>query len=187
MTNLLIGMTGSIGMLNAPSYLAAISEKFPQLKLIMTHSATQFIPKTSLLMFTDGIYTHEFPISKENMMHVELARWADIFIILPASAHVLSQTAHGSADSLLSATILAYEKKIIFFPNMNSAMWKNKGLQRNVSLIREYGNAVIEPLEQPSYEYASKRLELHPVMPSVDAILSFLYLEEELLLTSQEL
>lgn len=181
MAKLLIGMTGSMGMLNAPNYLAAISQHYPQLKVILTHSASHFIPKESLSIFTEGIYTHEFPISKDNMMHMELARWADIFIVLPASAHVLSQTAHGNADTLLSSTILAYEKKIIFFPNMNSAMWKNKILQRNVSLIRDNNHIVVEPIEKPAYEYASRQFEIAHVAPSIDSILSFIHLEKELL------
>lgn len=181
MAKLLIGMTGSMGMLNAPSYLASISQEYPQLKVIMTKSANEFIPKQSLAMFTDGIYTSEFPISKDNMMHMELARWADIFIIFPASAHVLSQAAHGMADTLLSACILAYEKRITFFPNMNSAMWKNKILQRNVSILRENDHVVVEPLERLAYEYASRQFEIGHVMPTVESILSFIHLEKEIL------
>jgi phosphopantothenoylcysteine synthetase/decarboxylase len=180
MTKLLIGMTGSMGMLSAPIHLMEMRQHFPQIKIIMTHSATQFIPKESLAMFTDGIYTTEFPISKENWMHIELARWADIFIVLPASANILSQAAQGSADSLLSATILAYEKKIIFFPNMNSAMWRSKALQRNVTLLKEDQHEVISPLERLAFEYASRSFEVNHVMPTIESIISIIKLQEEL-------
>lgn len=180
MSRLLIGITGSIGILSMPNYLMELRQHYSELKIIMTHSATQFIPKETFRMFTDGIYTNEFPLSKENMMHVELARWSDLFIIMPASANVLAQSANGLADSLLSATILAYEKKVIYFPNMNSSMWKSKAVQRNVNLIREFNHTVVNPLEQPSYTYASGKIEINHIMPSIDSVLSILKLEEEL-------
>jgi phosphopantothenoylcysteine decarboxylase / phosphopantothenate---cysteine ligase len=183
MTKLLIGMTGSMGMLAMPSHMMTLGQHFSDIKVIITHSATQFIPKESLSMFCDGIYSTEFPISSSNMMHMELARWAELFIVLPASANILTKAAHGFADTLLSATILAYMKKIIFFPNMNSAMWNNKALQRNIALLHEDGHKVIPPLLRPAFEYASRQVELNHVMPSIESILSILKLEEELELT----
>lgn len=182
MTRLLVGMTGSLGILAMPSYLLEMRQHFSELKIIMTHSATQFIPKETFRMFSDGIYTNEFPLSKENMMHMELARWGDLFVVLPASANILAQTAQGLADTLLSATVLAYEKKVIYFPNMNSSMWNSKAVQRNVNLIREYQHVVINPMEQRSYVYASGEIEMNHVMPSVETVLSFLMLEEDLIL-----
>lgn len=180
MTRLLIGMTGTVGILSMPSYLLTLRQHFSEIKLIMSHSATQFIPKDTLGMFVNGVYTHEFPFSNENMIHMELARWAEMFVILPATANVLSKAAYGMADTLLNATILAYEQKIIFFPNMNSAMWRNKALQRSVSLLKEDGQMVVEPLERPAFEYASKTIEVHHVLPSIESVLSILKLEEEL-------
>ena len=180
MVNLLIGITGSYGIMALPPYLLELRQHYDQLKIIMTKSATEFIPMETFRGFTNGIYTREFPLSKENMMHVELARWAQLFIILPATANVLAQAAHGIADTLLSATILAYENPITFFPNMNTSMWKNKAVQNNVKLIREYGHKVVDPIEQLSFEYASQELEMNHTLPSVESVLSLLKLEEQL-------
>lgn len=180
MTKLLIGMTGTLGMLSIPSYLFVLSQHFQNIKIIMTYSATQFIPYRSLSMFSNGIYTREFPLSQDNMSHIELARWAELFIVLPATAHIISQSAHGFADSLLSTTILAYERKVIFFPNMNSSLWRSKALQRNIALLKEMGHSVIDPIEKPAFEYASRQIEVNHVLPSIDSVLSILQLETEL-------
>ncbi|QLH35168.1 MAG: hypothetical protein HWD61_02655 [Parachlamydiaceae bacterium] len=61
MTRLLIGMTGTVGVLTMPPYLLALRQHFSEIKLIMTYSATQFVPKESFGMFVNGVYTHEFP------------------------------------------------------------------------------------------------------------------------------
>lgn len=180
MAKLLIGITGSYGVMALPAYLLELCQHYDQLKIIMTHSATQFIPMESFRRFTSGIYTSEFPLSKDNMIHIELARWAELFIVLPATAYVLAQTAHGIADTLLSTTILAYESPIIFFPNMNSSMWRNKAVQNNVRRVRDYGHKVINPIEQLAFEYASQELEMNYTLPSVESVLSILKLKEEL-------
>lgn len=177
MTKLLIGITGSFGVLAMPSYLVEMRRYFPDTKLIMTYTATQILPKESLSAFCEGIYTSDFPLSRQNMGHIELARWAELFIVLPATAHLLAEVAHGSAGSLLTAAILAYEGSVLFFPNMNSAMWKKRALQRNVSLLEEDGHRIIRPLERPAFEYASREIEMNYVMPSVESVLSILHLE----------
>lgn len=179
MTKLLVGMTGSLALLSMPSYLSMFRKHFSHLKIIMTHTAIQLIPKETFSMFSDGIYTEEFPLSRENMGHVELARWADLFVILPATAHLLFQAAHGDAGTLLSATLLAYERRAIFFPNMNAAMWKKAAVQKNISLLQEEGHKVISPLERPAFEYASREIEMNPVLPSPESVVSILKLEIE--------
>ncbi|WP_075884034.1 flavoprotein [Candidatus Protochlamydia sp. W-9] len=180
MTKLLVGMTGSMGMLSMPPYLLMLREYFSEIKIIMSHSATHFLPTATLSMFSNGIYTNEFPISNENMMHIELARWAELFVVIPATANVLSEAAQGMAGTLLTTTILAYEKKIIFIPNMNSAMWRNKALQRNILLLEQDNHMIVPPLERPSFEYASRSIEVNHVMPTPETILSILQLEIEL-------
>ncbi|MDR3624200.1 MAG: flavoprotein [Chlamydiales bacterium] len=176
-TKVLIGITGSISVLLLPNYLLEIYKHFPRLKIILTHTASQFIPKESLHILSEGIYTHEFPLSKENMNHIELARWADVFIIIPATADILARAAHGMADTLLAATILAYQKKVLFVPNMNRAMWQNKAVQRNVQLLIDDGHKIIQPIIKEAFEYASRQFEINPVLPSIESIMSILQLE----------
>lgn len=180
MARLLIGITGSLGVIAMPAYLLTLRQYFTEIKIIMTHTATHFIPKETMEMFSEGIYTNEFPLSKANMSHVELARWASVLAVIPASANILAQTAYGFTNTLLSATIMAYKKRVIFFPNMNSAMWEKKALQRNLSIIKEDGHLIINPLERPAFEYASRQVEINHVMPPPESVLSILKMEDEL-------
>lgn len=180
MTRLLVGISGSLGVLSMPSYLVAIRSAFPELKVIMTHSATHFISAETLNLIVPEVYTKEFPLVKGQMGHIELARWADLFVILPATAHLLSQVAQGAADTLLTAAVLSYEREVIFFPNMNKAMWANPAVQRNVRTIASWGHRVVPPIEKLAFESASSQLEVHPVMPSVESVISLLKLETEI-------
>lgn len=177
---LLIGISGSVAILALPQYLMNVAMEFPNLKIIMTHTATQFIPQSSFSMFSKGVYSKEFPLSPENMSHIELARWADLFVVIPATAHLLSEVAHGAAGSLLTATIMAYEKGVIFFPNMNSMMWNKKAVQRNVRILEEDGHRIIPPIERMGFEYAAKEVRNGLSLPSVESVLSILQLEVEM-------
>ncbi len=179
MTRLLIGISGSLGVLAIPSYLVAIKESFPNTRVIMTRSAAEFIPKETISLLIDEVFCEELPLSTGCRGHVELARWADLFIALPTTAHLLSQVASGSADTLLTATILSYKKEVIFFPNMNSAMWESKAVQRNVLTIREDGHEVVSPKKKPAFESASKKIEEHPVLPEILSVISFLKKKQE--------
>ncbi len=179
--NLLIGISGSMSVLSLPPYLSALRAEFSSIKIIMTRSATEFIPSSSFSMFSDGIYTNEFPVSEKNLTHVELARWADIFFILPATAHLLFQVANGAADNLLSATIMAYKGEVILFPNMNKAMWDKAAVQRNVRQIEADGGRVVSPIEQMGFEYASREIRPNLLIPSVDSVLSLIKTELEVM------
>lgn len=177
--NLLVGISGSIATLSTPEYLNVLREEFPNMKLIMTRSASQFIPQSSLSMFAKGTYSSEFPLQEGKPNHVELARWADLFIVLPSTAHLLAQVAHGMADTLLSATILSFDDQVIFFPNMNKSMWIKPSTQRNVSLVEEDGHRVVQPLEREAFEYASKEKRPNLLLPSSESVLSILKLKCE--------
>ncbi len=173
--NLLIGITASIGVLNMPIYLQFLREEFPNLKVIMTQCSEFFIPKNSMALITDEIFTNMFPMpEKRNNSHVSLSRWADIFIVLPATAHIIAQAANGLANSLLSATILSHNKPVIFFPNMNSNMWENPATKRNVDLLKQYGHIIVSPIKQMGFEYASgknKEDEFMPFPPEISKII----------------
>ena len=152
---LLMGITGTIGVMLVPTYLHALREKFSEIKIIMTETASTFISKESISLIVEDVHTSIFPSYKGEMNHVQLARWADLFFILPATANILGQVAHGLASSLLTAAVLAHEQPIFFFPNMNKYMWNNQALQKNLKLLEEHGHKIISPVERVSYEHAS--------------------------------
>ncbi|WP_323163487.1 flavoprotein, partial [Streptococcus pneumoniae] len=77
---------------------------------------------------------------EEVVPHVFLPYESDLLLILPATANVIGKIANGIADDLVTATVLNFNKKIIFCPNMNSTMWDNHIVQRNVSILKELGH-----------------------------------------------
>jgi phosphopantothenoylcysteine synthetase/decarboxylase len=176
---LLIGVTGAIGTLTVPSYLHAIREKFSAIKIITTEAAESFIPKKSLSLIVDDVHSSLFPSSKGDMTHVQLARWADLFIVLPATAHVIAQAAHGLAGSLLTLAILAHGNPVLFFPNMNKYMWENRATQRNVNMLREDGHHIISPIDRISYEHSSGERNTGKHLPTPSEIINILESELE--------
>ncbi|MBM7662709.1 phosphopantothenoylcysteine decarboxylase/phosphopantothenate--cysteine ligase [Bacillus mesophilus] len=139
--NVLLGLTGSINLANIHSYIAAMQHSFGcRIHIMMTPSAQTFIPASTLTHSIDG---HVFVDLSEKggfkMPHVELTHWADLIVILPASANTIAKTAHGFSQDIVSATVLASESPTLFFPSMYIGMWRKKSVQRNVEMLREDG------------------------------------------------
>jgi len=151
---LLIGASGSIGIVNLPAYLVVFRKLrlMREVKVIMTEPAAHFIPASTIELFADGVYTDLSDRSSAGkVLHLELARWAELFVILPASADLIGKAAHGIATDLLSTTILGAESPLVFLPNMNPVMYNKRSVQRNVRLLQEDGHLVIEPEIQQGY------------------------------------
>ncbi|MBN2908804.1 Mersacidin decarboxylase [Polycladomyces sp. WAk] len=136
--NLLVGVSGSISVLGLPSYLSMFSYYFKAVKVVMTPSADRLIPRETVNLLCSGAYTDEKELFKE-VSHVELARWADVFIVLPATANILGQAAHGLGNNLLTTVILAYPDPILYFPNMNERMWKKTTKRQDAGTRRGSG------------------------------------------------
>jgi phosphopantothenoylcysteine synthetase/decarboxylase len=97
--------------------------------------------------------------------HIELARWGEMFVILPATANVIGQAANGLATNLLTTTILASPRPVIFCPNVHPEMWNKAAVERNVDTLREDGHTVIEPEVAVSYEVDSGEMSESFVVP----------------------
>ncbi|MEV0390016.1 flavoprotein [Nonomuraea sp. NPDC050643] len=163
--NLLIGACGAANVMNLPSYLLAL-RRLPALRVqvIMTATAATFLPPRTVRLVSDAVFCEG-----ENNFdpgHARLARWADHFIVLPATAHVLAQAAQGCAGSLLTATLLAYQGAAIFFPSMNAAMWSKPPVQRNVLQLRADGHHIAGPVMTPCWEIAGESLRTGPGLPA---------------------
>lgn len=171
---LLVGVSGSISAAGVPAYLGLFRAHFKEVKVIMTEKAHELFPVSTMSLFCDEIYMDEKPQIDKKMGHVELARWADLFIVIPATANVLGQAAHGIATNLLTTTILACPHPVIYCPNMNALMWEKKVTQRNVELLREDGHHVVEPTRKMAYEVASGALKPNYILPSGQEIIDFM-------------
>ncbi|MCR8966193.1 Mersacidin decarboxylase [Brevibacillus halotolerans] len=162
---LLVGLSGSSAVLGLSDYLGVFRNIFKEVKVIMTESATKLIAPSTILLFCDEVFIDEDLGLEKKMNHVELARWADLFIILPATANVIGQAANGIAQNLLTSTILASPNPVMFFPNMNRLMWTKKVVQRNVSQLKEDNHIVVTPLEAMAYEIASGTMQSNYILP----------------------
>lgn len=156
---LLVGVCGASNVLNLAAYLMALRAAGPavDIRVVLTRAAAAMLPPTSVRMICEQTYCDG--LDELSVNHVALARWADRMAILPCTANMLSQAAHGLASGLLSSTLLAFEGPRIFFPCMNSAMWRAPSVRRSVRLLRADGGLVVEPEAVVGWEVGRGGLE----------------------------
>ena len=144
--NILLGVTGGIAAYKVLDLCSRLNKKGANLKIIMTKSACEFInPLSFETMGRCKVYTDLFEGHHEEVHHIELAKWADIMLIVPASANTIAKMANGIADNFLLSSYLAFDKEVIIAPAMNTNMLKAKATQRNTETLLEDGVDLIKP------------------------------------------
>jgi phosphopantothenoylcysteine synthetase/decarboxylase len=127
MNNILIGVTGGISAYKVPSIVSVLVDKGYDVRVIMTDAAKKFIvPLTFSAISHNPVYDDslEFTGNDGHIWHVELAKWADAFVIAPMTANTGMKLINHIADNLLTSTAMAYHKNpILMFPAMNVYMW----------------------------------------------------------------
>lgn len=137
----------------------------------MTSAAAQLLSPATVALLCDEVLLDERPTAQKRPGHVELANWADMFLILPASANVLGQVANGLAQNLLTTTVLASPMPVIFCPNVNGTMWSKEAVQRNLRTLKEDGHIVIGPEHAPAYEVGTGEIADTLVLPEPDVLI----------------
>ena len=119
-----------------------------EIKTILTKSAKEFITPLSIASLSQGkVYDDLFSLENESEMdHIALSRWADVIIVLPATANTISKLAHGSSEDLASTVILASNKQIYLAPAMNVRMWEHNSTKENLKKLKSYGYKFIGPI-----------------------------------------
>ncbi|MGZ4031035.1 MAG: flavoprotein [Tumebacillaceae bacterium] len=149
---LLIGASGAVTVLNLHLWIAHLKQHlFDEIRVIMTDNATEFVNPQIISSYTGTPThikeigtTHEFPAP-----HVSLTEWADVFLILPASANVIGKAANGVADDLLTSAILASSCPVMFVPSMNMQMWTKPVVQHNIKRLEEFGyHVAVGPINE---------------------------------------
>lgn len=145
--HILLGITGSIAVYKAADLVRRIREQGAEVRVVMTHSATEFVtPMTFQALSGHPVYQHLLDTEAEaGMGHIELARWADIILIAPASANFISKLVQGRADDLLGAICLASTVPLALAPAMNKGMWNNPATQENIRVLQSRGVAMFGP------------------------------------------
>ena len=143
----MLGICGGIAAYKSAEIVRLLRKQDIDVRVIMTHSAMQFIsPLTFQALTGHSVSTELLDVEQENAMgHINLARWADKIIIAPATANTLSKFILGLADDLLSTLYLAASCPVYIAPAMNQAMWNKSITQKNIQHLKSQGAHIIGP------------------------------------------
>jgi phosphopantothenoylcysteine decarboxylase / phosphopantothenate---cysteine ligase len=134
MNHVLIGISGGIAAYKVCEVVSSLAKRGIEVRVILTQSAAEFItPLTFATLSRQPAYTDAdfWQPSNGRPLHIELAEWADIFLLAPVTANTLAKLAYGLADNLLTNTVLASTCPILFAPAMNTTMWLQPTVQEN--------------------------------------------------------
>ena len=145
----LLGITGGIAAYKAAELVRRIQDCGATVRVIMTPAAMEFItPLTLQALSGNPVHTTLLDSEAEaGMGHIELARWADVLLVAPASADFMAKLAQGQANDLLTAVCLATRAPVCLAPAMNQGMWRNAATQANVETLRARGVRLWGPAE----------------------------------------
>lgn len=151
MARVLVAVTGGVAAIKAPHLLRLLRGQGHEVRVLATPRALEFITPLSLAVAAGGeVATEEAWFRPDGRaLHIELARWADVVLVAPATADAMAKAALGLADDLLSATLLAGAKRVAWAPAMNEAMWLSPQTQRHAQGLKELGHAIFGPAYGP--------------------------------------
>jgi phosphopantothenoylcysteine decarboxylase/phosphopantothenate--cysteine ligase len=148
-TKILLGVTGGIAAYKCPDLVRRLREQGAEVQVVMTPSAQKMV-SSSVFQAVSGqeVRVDLWDEQAEAAMgHIELARWADLVLVAPATANTLSQLATGTAGGLLTTLCLATQAPLVLVPAMNQAMWRHPATQHNCDVLMQRGVRFIGPAE----------------------------------------
>ncbi len=145
--NIILGVTGGIAAYKSADLVRRLQDAGATVRVVMTSAATEFVtPLTFQALSGQPVHTDLFDLQAEAAMgHIELARWADLILIAPASANTLAKLSWGQADNLLTTLCLASNADIAIAPAMNHVMWQAEATQSNIQRLSQRGIAILGP------------------------------------------
>ena len=146
-TTIIVGVTGGIAAYKACDVVSKLKKLNANIHVIMTESACEFVqPMTFQTLSNNFVINDMFKEPKTwEVEHIELAKRADAFLIVPATANFIGKLAAGIADDMLTTTIMATEAKKVIVPAMNTNMYTNRIVQANIGALQDLGYKFIEP------------------------------------------
>lgn len=146
---IILGITGSIAAYKAAIITRLMIKAGAEVQVIMTPAGKEFITPVTLSTLTGKPVISEFFTANDGTWHshVDLGLWADAMLIAPATAATIGKMANGIADNMLVTTYLSSKTPVFVAPAMDLDMLKHPTTQRNIHLLRTYGNTIIEPTE----------------------------------------
>ena len=145
--NILIGISGGIAAYKIPHLVRLLKKQGDNVRIVHTAHAAHFISPTTLQAVSGEAVRHDLfdPAAEQGMGHIELARWADAYLIAPATANILGKLAHGIADDLLTTLYLATNAHIYLAPAMNCHMLAHPAVQANLATLAARPNHTVIP------------------------------------------
>jgi phosphopantothenoylcysteine synthetase/decarboxylase len=152
--NVLIGICGSIAAYKVCDLIRMLKKKNYNVTCMMTEEAKRFVTADILqYLSSNRVYTDMFDVcDKIGALHISLAQWADVIVIIPATAHIISKLTAGLADCLLSCTILAANLPVVICPAMHESMYKKEIIQQNIKELKKRKYKFIGPVKGPLLE-----------------------------------
>jgi phosphopantothenoylcysteine decarboxylase/phosphopantothenate--cysteine ligase len=144
---ILLGVTGGIAAYKSPDLVRRLRERGAEVQVVMTEAAREFVTATTFQAVSGRpVRTDLWDAAAEAAMgHIELARWADVVLIAPATADFLARLATGQAGDLLATLCLATEAPVVVAPAMNHVMWSNAATRANVATLQQRGIHIFGP------------------------------------------
>ncbi len=151
MARVLVAVTGGVAAIKAPHLLRLLRARGHEVRVLATPRALEFITPLSLAVAAGGeVATEEAWFRPDGRaLHIDLARWAEVVLVAPATAEAMAKAALGLADDLLSATLLAGARRVAWAPAMNEAMWLAPQTQGHAERLKALGHAVFGPAYGP--------------------------------------
>ena len=145
--HIVLGITGSIAAYKSCLLVRELVKAGAEVQIVMTPSAKEFITPLTLSTLTHNPVVSEFFDRRDGSWHshIELGIWADAMIIAPATASTIAKMANGVADNMLITTYLSMRAPVFIAPAMDMDMFAHPSTQRNMNILRSYGNVIIEP------------------------------------------
>ncbi len=142
-----LGVTGGIAAYKACDLVSRLHKKGINIRIIMTEHACEFVQPLTFEVLSGNrvvtdMFNRDFPWEVE---HISLAKAADVFAVVPATANILGKYAHGIADDMLSTTLLATRAPVLFAPAMNTNMYEHPAVQENIATLKQRGCLFVEP------------------------------------------
>jgi phosphopantothenoylcysteine decarboxylase/phosphopantothenate--cysteine ligase len=145
--NVVLGISGGIAAYKTPELVRRLRERGADVQIVMTVSAEEFVTPTALQAVSgrpirSNLWDKE---AEASMSHIELARWADVVLIAPATAEIMARLAGGGAPDLLTTLCLATEAPLAIAPAMNRVMWSNPAVRANRQTLEDRGVQILGP------------------------------------------
>lgn len=170
---ILLGVTGGIAAYKSADLVRRLRERGAEVQVVMTAGAQEFITNTTMQAVShrpvrDSLWD---PAAEAALGHIELARWADVVLIAPATANFMAKLANGLADDLLTTLCLATEAPVVLAPAMNWAMWRHPATRANAEMLQSRGVRFLGPGEGALAEKESGVGRMLEPLAIADAIL----------------